>query len=424
MATISFYAEIQSENQSLIYLRVNNGKKRTLISTGEKIPSRLWDTSKQRVKTSTTFPRASTLNGWLGNLQEYAEGVLFDLKKNHKGIHFSQLKTIIKKWISGELENIPFWNVFDQFVTEKSGEVKPQTLKKYDTLKNLLEGFQKKKRIQLDFGSFDPSFEIKFKRYLQDEKKQLNDTITKYFECLKTFLRWSNERDFHESKDFEKYSTKRAKDKGDIIVLNELELRTLERQDLRSNDKLRKIRDSFVYQCYTGQRWGDIRNLKWNDIVKTNDGYEWHLYQVKGNKEKRLEIPLFNSAIKILKQYGDFDQSDSYVFPRISSQKTNDYIKDLCKLAEIDSPIKIVRYRGKERIEIKGEKHEFISTHTARRTFVTLSLHKGLAPELVMSITGHEDYRTMKRYMTVFKEVRDREAKKVWNRSIKMKKSS
>jgi len=53
MATISFYAEIQSENQSLIYLRVNNGKKRTLISTGEKIPSRLWDTSKQRVKTST-----------------------------------------------------------------------------------------------------------------------------------------------------------------------------------------------------------------------------------------------------------------------------------------------------------------------------------------------------------------------------------
>ena len=418
MATISYYAESLSDSQSFIYLRISIRGKRTLLSTGEKIPSRLWDVKKQRVKTSTSFPRASTLNGWLNDLQEYAEDVLLEGKRNHETLHPSQLKSKIGKWISNGENNISFWNVYDQFLGEKSQEVKPLTIKKYDTLKNLLVEFQSKKRQSIDFGTFDPSFEVRFKRFLQDEHKQLNDTITKYIECLKTFLRWSYERDFHKTRYFERYSTRRTKDKGDIVVLNELELRLLEKFNLNSNQRLKKIRDVFVFQCYTGQRFSDVRNLKWNDIIKTSDGYEWQLYQIKGNKDKRLEIPLFNSAIHILSQYGDFNQTDKYVFPRISHTNTNKYIKELCKVAEIDSPVKQIRYRGKERVESTGPKHEFISTHTARRTFVTLSIHKGLAPELVMSITGHEDYKTMKKYMKVFKEVRNEEAKKVWNNQM------
>jgi integrase len=130
-------------------------------------------------------------------------------------------------------------------------------------------------------------------------------------------------------------------------------------------DKLQeKVRDVFCFQCYTGQRFSDIANLKREDIK----GNTWHLHTYK--TRDIIKVPLTPGALDILKKY----ENQANPLPVISHQKTNDIIKEVCEKAKINSLETKVMYRGKERIEIKKPKHDLISTHTARRTFVTLSL--------------------------------------------------
>ena len=87
--------------------------------------------------------------------------------------------------------------------------------------------------------------------------------------------------------------------------------------------------------------------------------------------------------------------------PLISNQNLNYSIKDLCKLAGIDKSIEIVRFSGKKRLVTVYSKYELIHYHTELKTFVTLSLEKGMSAEETMTITGHTDYKSFKRYVNV-----------------------
>ena len=70
---------------------------------------------------------------------------------------------------------------------------------------------------------------------------------------------------------------------------------------------------------------------------------------------------------------------------------------------------------------MNNPKWEFISTHTARRTFVTLSLEKGMRPEVLMTITGHKDNKTMKKYLKIVSKVKEREMNNIWRRETLLK---
>ena len=83
-------------------------------------------------------------------------------------------------------------------------------------------------------------------------------------------------------------------------------------------------------------------------------------------------------------------------------------------MAEIDRPIRFTNHIGNVVEELVMPKFMKIGTHTGRRTFITLSLEKGMRVETVMSITGHSDYRTFQKYIKHTKEVKRREMDEVW----------
>ena len=173
----------------------------------------------------------------------------------------------------------------------------------------------------------------------------------------------------------------------------------------------------FLFQCYTGQRFNDIRNLSPSELQRTVKDTEWHLYQRKGNKESKVIIPIMDQAKIILDKYLDpANESKNPIFPKISNQKTNKHIKKVCALAGITEEVQIVRYSGNERIVRNAPKCEFISSHTARRTFVTLSIKGGMNPQTIMRITGHESYNTMKLYMDIDNDFAKKEYKRVWSK--------
>jgi integrase len=215
-------------------------------------------------------------------------------------------------------------------------------------------------------------------------------------------MHWGAERGYHKEQQFRKFKT--PTQEADVVALSQAELKKIIKLDLTKNKRLDKVRDTFLFGCFTGQRYSDVANLKRENIK----GKTWHLHTVKTNAS--LKIPLTDHALAILEKYKEAET----VLPIMTNQKTNEYLKELCELAKINEPITITSYSGTKRTDTTVEKHQLITTHTARRTFVTLSLEKGMRPELVMAVTGHKDYATFRKYIKLTSKNTDIEVRKAW----------
>ena len=129
-----------------------------------------------------------------------------------------------------------------------------------------------------------------------------------------------------------------------------------------------------------------------------------------------IDIPLNSFAISILARNSEYPQP----LPVITNQKMNEYLKVLCKKAGINESVKTVKYKGSERIETTHKKFEIISTHTARRTFISLSLQKGMKPDVIMAITGHTTYKMMQKYLKIADSFKREEMDKAWGSPLKL----
>jgi len=96
-------------------------------------------------------------------------------------------------------------------------------------------------------------------------------------------------------------------------------------------------------------------------------------------------------ALPILEKY-------NYTFPTICNQKFNLYLKEIGEIAELTTPVRIIRFTGTKEVQIRQPKFEFMSSHMARRTFVTIMLEKGVPITVVQKITQHSDIRMLMKY--------------------------
>ncbi len=417
--TINFYLDNRnelSEKNILIIIRGLGNKKKLWFNTGEKIDPKHWDNSKQIAK--RTYTGHPELNSYLTALKEKIkkryrllslenEIITFDMVRANVESLFQIKKPIDSKKLFSE--------AYKQFLEVKKIEKRFRTVQKYNTLLDHLTEFEKKKHYKLSFDKMNLQFFEKFTAYLMQDLEHSNNTVGKYISSLKTFLRWAVDRNINTHLDFIKFKV--YSDKTDIVVLTEKELMTIYSldfstiPDIENRKTLEKVRDVFCFQCFTGQRFSDIENLKRDDIK--NDSWLLHTYKTKDI----IEIPLTPLAKEILERY----KLNPQPLPVISHQKTNNLIKDVCRLAEITEPLTLVRYRGHERIEAIKQKCDFITTHTARRTFVTISLEKGMKADTIMEITGHTSYKTFRKYVKITSKVKHQEMNKFWKKPSHLK---
>jgi integrase len=280
-------------------------------------------------------------------------------------------------------------------------------MQKYDRLKALLLEFEKHTREKLRFDKITPLFFENFYSYLINEKQLLNNTAHKVVQFFKSFMIWANTNNFTDNTSYRTFKSKA--EQNEVIYLTWDELMDLYNMEV-DNERLKRVRDLFVFQCFTGVRFSDIENLSWDDI-KNNT---WNLRTQK--TKDIIQIPLNPYALSILAKYNDWEKP----LPVISNQKMNKYVKELCKKAKINDTVKIVQYRGSERIENTYKKYEVIGSHTARRTFISLSLQKGMKPDVIMAITGHKTYRMMQKYLKIADETKRDEMDKVWGSSLRV----
>ena len=144
-----------------------------------------------------------------------------------------------------------------------------------------------------------------------------------------------------------------------------------------------------------GLRYSDVFNLKRTDI-KDN-----HIEVTTIKTADSLIIELNNHSKAILDKYKDIHFENNKALPVITTQKINDYLKELGELVGIDEPIRETYYKGNKRIDEVTPKYALLSTHAGRRTFICNALSLGIPAQVVMKWTGHSDYKAMKPYIDI-----------------------
>ena len=113
-----------------------------------------------------------------------------------------------------------------------------------------------------------------------------------------------------------------------------------------------------------------------------------------------------------------------YQLPLIKNQKHNEYIKEVFAELKYNSKVQKVTTKGKENIKLEMNFYDRISTHTARRTFITMMKRQGKSDKLIASITGHSDMKTLNQYYQVSEPEKKEAMDEVFNIEIPLKKIS
>ena len=392
-----------------IRMRVNFASKRIEFTTGYRIDAEKWDTDKQRVRNGCTNKlkqSASEINasllGYYTEVQEIFKK--FEVEEimptpEHIKKAFNALHKPIEEVKPRKSTPNAFYKVFDEFVRDcgRQNDWTDSTYEKFAAVKNHLMNF----RDGLTFDFFDEKGLNDYVTYLRDVKEMRNSTIGKQLSFLKWFLRWAFKKGLHQNNAYDSYKPKLKSTQKKIIFLTWEELNKLREFEIpAAKQALDRVRDVFLFQCFTGLRYSDVFNLRRSDIK----GDHIEVTTVKTSDSLIIELNKHSKAI--LDKYKDVSFEDDKVLPVITNQKMRDYLKELAELAGIDEPVRQTYYRGNERIDEVTPKYALLGTHAGRRTFICNALALGIPPQVVMKWTGHSDYKAMKPYIDIADDIK------------------
>lgn len=392
---INYYLDkkLNRKGEAQIFLYLRNDNTQVKIFTGLKLEPKYWDIKKQLPKGGLIG--SPEISSYLAKLKAYAMSRYLECLSNYKGDRY-WLKDEINEYLGRGKSNkkeqrlikvIPAW------IESQKVALAKRTLQKFKTLQIDLQIFERQNKCELLFKSIDLDFYDKYYTHLLSSKFSihggtlLNDTVAKYIQTLKSFLRWGEERGYHSNHAYAKFKSPKSQ-KHEIVTLTKEELETIYNLNLSSNPRLEKARDLFCFACFTGQRWSDVAQFSKEQVMD-------NAWQFKSVKTQKLTVVPFLGfclpALVILKKY-------NYELPSLSNQKLNDYIKEVGKLAGIKQKVSITRYSGQEKLVITKPKYEFMASHMARRTATTLLLQSGMNITTLQLLTQHENIETLMKY--------------------------
>lgn len=386
MITIKFnLRNPSSKNETMIHSVVRFDGKKIIYPTGIYITPKYWNLKSQRVSQSIHVPQHRELNQQLSTLKSVVESCYNRFKNENKNESptIEQLRELIKTKYNPVLKSetqLDFIKFFRDYL-KNLNDVTQSTIKARERTLEILTEYKRK----IPFASIDYSFYNGFLNYLTKEKEFSRNTIGKHIRIIKTVLYEAEEQHKakYVSKKFKAYSEQTT-----AIYLNTAELDLIEKLDLSDNKRLDKVRDMFIVECWTGVRFSDLSQLAASDF-KTD------IVQITQQKTKNpVSIPILPPVQRILKKY-------DYQLPKVlTNQKMNLYLKEITKLIpELKTPVQIEKSKGSMIVKSTKQKHEMVTTHTARRSFATNQYDMGVPIESIMQVTGHKTQQDFFKYI-------------------------
>lgn len=386
-----------------IRFRIKWDKNIVAFGVGYRAEFDKWSLETQRCKTNTTHGikkiPASIINKKINEYESacervfnsfYYEKVVPDVKSFRDRFNLEIGKEVMEEIVP----ETTLFEIFDMFVLEESriNLWTNTTSAKMKTFRKHLKTFDP----NLKFEDLDETKLLEYQYFLQDKLELQNSTTLKNFSFLRWFVKWATRKGYNSNMTFQNFKPKLKTVQKKIIFLTQEELKIVKNLAIPEKKKyLDRVRDVFLFQCFTGLRYSDVENLKRSDIsenfieiitVKTSDS---------------LVIELNDHSKALLNKYKDSQFENYKALPVISNQRMNEYLRELMELAKIDEPVRETYYKGNQRYDEVFPKYALMSSHAGRRTFICNALSLGIPPQVVMKWTGHSDYSAMKPYIDI-----------------------
>jgi len=413
--------KVRKDGTSLIFLQYcYSPTKRVLISTDIGIPENYWNK-----KTGSIL---NTLPDEFGDIEKLEAELREKLRRAEKIVDYAVynantcpmrfLKKNFKQAGDRYLEQVGYQShkldIFyqiEKYIRDKRGLVQKSTLTTIRTMKKHLLSFQDYKKMSITFDSFDTYFYEQFIKYLTYEVPLLRrnklvkgfkiNTIGKTIKHLKSFLKDRMARRIIPYTDLS--FLKCMEEEVDAVYLSWAELSKVYHLDLSANPFLIKYRDLFVIGCLTGFRFSDYSNIQFDEL---RDGM---LHVIQKKTLSTVIVPLREDARRILVHKYEMR------IPKVSMVKFNYYIKEVIRLAGITELVKISHKRGNQIIDEVRPKYNWISSHTARRSFCTNEYLAGTPTDLIMAISGHKTEKAFRTYIKADKMKKASMIKELWD---------
>lgn len=378
---------------------------------GRKVNLSEWDTEAERV--SSGNKEASETNRAIDEYKSQINEVFARFELLEKRIPTSQeVKDLFNDMIGraslmDDSQSLDFWAVFDLF-TKQVGDKNQwtdSTYQKFRTLRKHLKQFAP----TLSFPSITESKLQGLVTYYSN-KGFRNTTIDKQLSFLRWFLRWAAQKGYYNGDLHDTFKPKLkgiSVDSKEIIYLSQEEVRLLQDFQFQPNQEaLERVRDVFLFQCFTGLRYSDVAKLKRSDVKRG----VVHVVTKKTVDGLRIELNKHSQAI--IDKYKDCDFPGDKVLPVISNEKMNAHLKTLGQVAGLNEPTRIIYFKGNQRHEEVYPKWYLLTTHVGRRTFVVTALQLGIPVEVIMRWTGHSNFEAMKPYAKIVDELKEKSMSK------------
>ena len=381
--SILFYikrAKANSQGISPIYVRVTVESKRFEFSSMKYVNIDKWSIEGNKVKGSSE--EARTINSHLDYLKNQvleAEKRLF--KKDSK-VTSESLKNEMFGCQERTRTLIPIFIDHNNKIKALIGKEYAQgTLERYETsLKHTKDFLMWKYNItDIDILKIDHAFISDYEFYLRTVRNCANNTAVKYIKNFNKIIKICLANHWMDKNPFANYKSKVKE--VDRVYLSEEEIQEIINKDF-GTDRLSLVRDIFLFSCFTGLAYIDVKNLTKSHVSIGIDGEKW-IFTHRQKTESASKIPILPVTQMIIDKYENHPQAlnQDRLLPILSNQKMNAYLKEIAAVCNINKEL---------------------TFHIARHTFATtVTLTNGVSIESVSKMLGHKNLRTTQHYAKV-----------------------
>ena len=385
-----------------IYIRVRAKNKSVDLYTNFSTTLDKWDDEQKRVKPNAKIKgiRAKEINDAIATTQRFVEEFFDDCDFREVTPTLEELKVKYQRISKQEAEKIEgFFDIYAQYIEESNiqRQWSKSTYEMELRTRSKLMGVLPK----LTFATLTTSNLNKFTTTLS--ATIANGKLKDYIKKLKAFGKWAKKNHYPVCEDLENYTMCKYHDViKEVRFLEIEEVRCLWELDLSGNRRLEETRDFFVFQCFTSLRYSDLKALKRSAISQKGTDYTLSLFTQK-NRKKVEDYLLPDIAVEIYKKYSKNNYENGVLFPVPANSQYNEYLKELGAIANFKGEWRDMSFQGNERIE-KIIPRTHLTTHVARKTFVSYALNMGISQEIVALATSHSDVKEMIPYLGITKE--------------------
>ena len=363
-----------------IYMRITVNGKRADMSAGRECEPVKWNS--QAGRAIGTKEEIKSLNNYLDSLQSKVRDAHQALIDANQTITTESLLN----QFTGKTQKSRY---LMQLFTEHNTKVKAligngfeaNTLKGYNTSEKHLTGYLQNEygKTDIEISQLNHAFITGFEFYLKAECKISGVSAAKYIKHLKKIVNHCIANNWLKQNPFINFKSSAKAKERTYLTQQELDAITNKKFVV---ERLVQVRDVFVFCCYTGLSYADVKKLRRNEIGIGMDGDKW-IFTSRQKTDTSSRIPLLPVALTILNRYQDHPQCENkgLLLPVLSNQKMNAYLKEIADLSDV-------------------VKH--LTFHLARHTFATtVTLSNNVPIETVSKMLGHTNIKTTQHYAKI-----------------------